>query len=246
MRVFSPALVVSVIAGFVAVTPAVADTPNVGQSTEPVQLDQRAPAEMLLRDGQNFSVLAWNGAREHWIEVFRGEGQPQFGRPLDGAFADIGYGGYVWKWNGHQYVPRLPDDGTVQKQSISTALIQQVGDRLGVTVPPSTQAYSYTEEDEGGSPAQLIVLDQSLDTCVMGGEACIAVVVRNGELAADLEASMAYGFRISDRYNARGHRYIENGREDGTYLIDPDTGAEAGAFGAQEVKVAPVQVEAPK
>lgn len=211
---------------------------------EEVQLDMREPSERIISRGEQSAVLVWNPELKNWIELFVGASPITIGSPKTGGFADLRSGQFIWVWEGGRYVPRLPANPPLDYSDLDAETLEAVRAFAGAAVPPSTGAVAYDDKD--GSNVQFVVLDQNGETCMMDGLVCRGVVVRDGEIAGEVAATVGYGFRISEVTNQRGHRLIEQGSEAAIRFIDPDTGELVHSLEAAEVKISPFQPDPPQ
>lgn len=199
---------------------------------ERIDLDNIAPSELLIAEGDVWTVHYWSSQNGMWLELFRSDSEIEgFVEDPQSSLSQIKSDGRFWQWRDVAYVPLVSQDpitsGPLSNEDFSKA-VEFVGDFD--EVPENSPANMELAIEVAGEPSIGALLGGTV-FCSLGGTNCPIVLFKDGEPQSAVYVTLSQSWGISRRFNENGYPYIETQQEKSLLLVDGETGEEVELLG---------------
>lgn len=213
---------------------------------ETIDLDNMAPAELLITEGDVRTVHYWSSQNEMWLELFRSNSEIEgFAEDPQSSLSQIKSGGRFWQWRDVAYVPLVSQEPIISGQLTDedfAMAVEFIGDFEDV--PENSPANMELSIEVAGEPSTGALLGGTV-FCSLGGTNCPIVIFKDGAPQSAVYVTISQSWGVSRRSNDNGFPYIESQQENSLLLIDGETGEEVELQGIAPSRSEP-QPQSPK
>lgn len=196
-------------------------------SKETIDLDNAAPAELLITEGDSRTVHYWSRQNEMWLELFRSNSDIEgFAEDPQSSLSQIKSGGRFWQWRDDAYVPLVSQEPILSGEltdEVFAKAVMFLGDFD--EVPENTPANMELAIEVAGEPSIGALLGGTV-FCSLGGTNCPIVIFKDGSPQSAVYVTISQSWGISLRSNANGFPYVETQQEKSLLMIDSQSGEE--------------------